>query len=184
VTAIKHLKQTGLPADEGDTSVVQPTDWYADHDIDTTGVPAGDVLTADGAGDAAWAAPSLRKATVTLSSAQILALDGTPVTIVPAPGSGKWLVPHRVALAVDFATTPYVNGDTWPGLYYAGPGPQIKALDILSQASSARSAESPTIGADAANTDNVAIVAGYGSPSTDGDSPLIVTVWYTEEDAS
>ena len=125
----------------------------------------------------------VRKATVTLSSADILALDSTPVTIIAAPGAGKWLVPHQVTLAVDFATTPYVNGDNWPGLYYAGPGPQIKALDILSQASSARSMESPTVGADATNTDDVAIVAGYGSPSTDGDSALTVIVWYSIEDS-
>src|SRR5512143_3517826 len=28
---IKHAKQSGLPADGGVTSVVQPSDWYADH---------------------------------------------------------------------------------------------------------------------------------------------------------
>jgi hypothetical protein len=157
--AVKHAKQTGLPADDGDTSVVQPSDWYADHD------------------------GGLQTASVTLSSADILALDSTPVTLVAAPGAGHWLVVHRVILAVDFATTPYANGDTWPGVYYAGPGPLIKSLDILSQGSSARSMESPTVGADATNTDNVAIVAAGGSASTDGDSTLTITVWYSIETA-
>lgn len=34
MTSIKHAKQTGLPADAGVTSKVQPSDWYADHVID------------------------------------------------------------------------------------------------------------------------------------------------------
>ena len=35
----------------------------------------------------------LQRVTVDLSSAQILALDGTPVTVVPAPGVGSRIVP-------------------------------------------------------------------------------------------
>jgi hypothetical protein len=61
---IKHAKQSGLPADDGISSHVQPTDWYADHDlsaIDITDIPTAETDTAlvlhpDGAGGVEWGA--------------------------------------------------------------------------------------------------------------------------------
>lgn len=46
---IKHAKQSGLPADAGATSVVQPSDWYDDHVggvvlLDLGVVDAADIL--------------------------------------------------------------------------------------------------------------------------------------------
>jgi hypothetical protein len=71
---ITHAKvSTAGPA--ADPDKVGGDDWNDDH-----------VLTGD----------YLRKATVTLSSADILDLHNTPVTLVAAPGAGKCLLPVRV----------------------------------------------------------------------------------------
>lgn len=37
--SILHAKQTGLPADDGNTSHVQPSDWYADHTVTLPTMP-------------------------------------------------------------------------------------------------------------------------------------------------
>ena len=39
-TTVKHAKQSGLPADDGSSSHVRPSDWYADHTIE--GAPSDD----------------------------------------------------------------------------------------------------------------------------------------------
>jgi len=43
--SITHAKQSGLPADSGVSTVVQPTDWYAGHVL--TGVPLANSTTTD-----------------------------------------------------------------------------------------------------------------------------------------
>lgn len=50
-----------------------------------------------------------QSASVTLTSAQLLDLHNTPVTLVAAPGAGKWLDVHRVSLAMKYGTAAYVG---------------------------------------------------------------------------
>src|SRR5271154_4081816 len=49
---------------------------------------------------------------VGLSSAQILGLDGAPVTIVPAPGAGFMIVPILIVIQFVGGTVAYLNGST------------------------------------------------------------------------
>lgn len=49
-------------------------------------------------------------ASVTLTSAQVLAIFTTPVTIVPAPGAGLAIVPVFVAYNYTFGGTAYTDG--------------------------------------------------------------------------
>lgn len=92
--SVKHAKQSGLPADGGDTSVVQPSDWYADHDLG--GVPE-------------YQFAALDAATMT---------PGVPVTILSAPAAGE-LVSIVGATNItngNAGTTGYI------GLYCTGDG--------------------------------------------------------------
>lgn len=54
-------------------------------------------------------AAGLLRADLLLSSAQLLSIFTTPVTIVPAPGAGLAIVPVSLALNVQFKGTPYVD---------------------------------------------------------------------------
>ena len=82
------------------------------HTTVATGTDSGDQVSKN-----AWneghtlAGDYLRKATVTLSSADILDLHNTPKTIVAAPGSGKFLLPWRAVAVYTFGTTDYVYTD-------------------------------------------------------------------------
>jgi hypothetical protein len=49
-------------------------------------------------------------AKVTLTSAQILALETTSVTLLPAPGLGLWLAPSRILINMAAGSVAYVDG--------------------------------------------------------------------------
>ncbi len=78
----------------------------------TTGAFPNGVLTSDASGNASWQAiggGAVQSATVTLSSAQILSLHTTPITLVAAQGAGTLIVPIRITAYVDFNSTPYAT---------------------------------------------------------------------------
>ena len=75
--------------------------------IDNTGA----VTLANNAVDFAnLAADVAKQATVTLSSAQILGMYGTPVQLIAAPGSGKLILIDDITWDVAFGTTQYAAG--------------------------------------------------------------------------
>jgi hypothetical protein len=59
----------------------------------------------------------LQSVTVSLGSAQLLALNTTPVTIVPAPGVGKYTLVLGVSYELIYGSAAYGNIDS-PGLFY------------------------------------------------------------------
>jgi hypothetical protein len=124
-------------------------------------------------------------ATVTLSSADILDLHNTPITLVAAPGAGKVLVPHRVVSFMP-TCTPYASTSTaYPILRYAGPSQPSTPLteDVSYGTPVTWSAAVGNISVDTGSASNVALVATTdGAQFTDGDGTLTVTVWYSIED--
>lgn len=126
----------------------------------------------------------LRKATVTLSSADILALHTTPVTLVAAPGAGKWLLPHRITGVLTYGSAAYSVADgispKWDGVsaYFGDLTGLFQATEDKFQTTIGNSASfnGPFPG-------NVALVLtdDAGDPTT-GDGTAVITVWYSVED--
>lgn len=120
-------------------------------------------------------------ATVTLSSAQILDLHNTPITLVAAPGAGKWINVHRASAYHDFGTTAYTTDDAngpavgVSGTYSAVVGNLTATEDYI---------DAKTVPQEGTVTMvNAAVRAfGNGTTFTLGDGTLTVTVWYSVED--
>ena len=154
----------------------------------------GHVWTADGLGGGTWEAPTgggggtpgvdyPTKATVTLSSADILALDSTPVTLVGAPGAGKWLNVHRVAAYLTYGTTPYTLTDGSPLVRYAPGGSGVTLTGLMPMSEDATlSGPWPQLYSQATTTTNQPIQFVADGALTDGDSTLTFVIWYSIED--
>lgn len=124
----------------------------------------------------------LRSTTVRVTSAQIKALVATDVTIVPAPGAGKAIVPVRAILTLDYASATYAwaNSDHTLGFNIGGIA---AANDAGAQAlieATERTSVSWGPAAVATLAENTALLlqaGGTGEPTT-GDSDLLVEVLY------
>lgn len=137
------------------------------------------VVSADG---------GLQFAEVVVSSAELLALNATPKTIVAAPGAGKVLVPVALAVIMDYGTVAYngiAAGEDLVLRYTDGSGAAaftVEATGFLDQASDQLRLGGVEAAAAAAITPvaNAALVLhmATGEIAT-GDSPLRVKVWYT-----
>lgn len=126
----------------------------------------------------------IRKATVTLSSADILALNTTPITLVAAPGAGKYLGIHKVLVHLTGSTTAYTLVDS-VGVRLTGSTPFLSLATLLSGDTGNRTYQFSTLepsgGTSAFENTAVDLYAIDGDPTL-GDGGLVITVWYSIED--
>ena len=126
----------------------------------------------------------MRSVDVTVSSAQMLALNATPQTIVAAPGSGKAIIPIAALLFLDYGTAAYAGiaaGEDLAFKYTNAAGTQIFSVeatgfldataDALRYADAGSSLLTPTA--------NAAVVLHMLTGEiTTGDSPLKIRFYY------
>lgn len=122
----------------------------------------------------------LKTATVLVTSAEILALDSVPVTIV-AGVPGSMLIPLLVSYSTD-GGTPYTNGGS--NRLLVG-GRSVGGLGnfgtIISDPASSPTGWDPMGSGDASTVFvDGDIQLGAGDPNTDGDFDVTVTVLYQE----
>lgn len=120
---------------------------------------------------------------VTISSAQILAMNVTPVVIVPAPGAGKAIVLNHIMAALDYNSVPYASvggGDDITIRYTDGAGAiagTIETTGFLDQAADTYALLQPSAGS-VVLPDNAPLVAFLGGAVTTGDSPVVIRTFY------
>jgi len=138
--------------------------------------------------------PYVQCETVTVSSAELLALNATPKEIIAAPGANKFIVVHSLYLALDYATTAYAGiaaGEDLTVAYTNGSGadalPPIETTGFLDQAADTQriTFATGTVVAGGAATaaiapvSNAAVVLSLDTGEiTTGDSPLDLRVCY------
>lgn len=122
--------------------------------------------------------------TVAVSSAQLLAMNGAPVVILPAPGAGKAIIVTNFIFEYVYGTTAYQNGGQVQ-LNYTGQALQASAglsaaNTLLQGASCVTSGIGPTAARPNAQIANTGISLTNGTaPFIAGDGTANVTVLYT-----
>jgi hypothetical protein len=129
----------------------------------------------------------IQSATVTLSSAQLLHLKGTPVQLVAAPGAGKTINAISAVLEYEFNNTAYISPAGGGGfeISFTGEttsqlnGPAVGFIDRSSNSISQLSQGGPVFSQ--ANAENAALIIRNvdGAEWTNGDGTVSVTVYYT-----
>jgi hypothetical protein len=76
------------------------------------------------------ATPSVfKQVSVTLTSAQLLALSTTPITLVPAPGVGKYIFPTYFTMQYHFGGVAYAGAGSCDMIY--GPPPVVNPTNLI-----------------------------------------------------
>ena len=125
---------------------------------------------------------ALKSRTIVVTSAQIKAIVATDVTLIPAPGAGKAIVPVAAVLTLDYASATYAwaNSDHTLGFNIGGIAAANDAgAQALIEATSRKSVLW-NAATQADLTENTALLlqgGGTGEPTT-GDSNLLVEVFY------
>lgn len=88
---------------------------------------AGDVMVTDGAGASSWVS-GVRSVDVQLTNAQLLALLGTDITLVAAPGANRAIVVHGIYLFFDVTTTAYTINAGATSIGYASDGVDVAVI--------------------------------------------------------
>ena len=130
-----------------------------------------------------WSAGSVQKSVVTLSSAQILALNATPVALVAAPGSGLTTVVERIVVSFTVGTQ-YANGGVLEFRYTNASGAKVTGADLAAAVITGASSSVTILGgnssANVTAVSNAAIVVDNATaPFITGTGTAVVTVFYS-----
>lgn len=116
----------------------------------------------------ATGASVVQQATLALSSADILALNTTPLTVAAAPGAGKWLKPISLTFNITHGTTLF-SGGTSANLYYTNSSGSSVGSAVTT-AFTAGTPSSPKIQYFPLNTS-----ATLATPSAVDNAPLVMS---------
>lgn len=120
---------------------------------------------------------------VIISSAQILAMNVTPITLIPAPGAGKAIILNKLVSMLDYNTIAYASvggADDITIRYTNGAGAVIGTIEttgFLDQTADTYAVLQPAAGSTILPA-NAPLVAFLGGAVTTGNSPVVVRLFY------
>lgn len=115
---------------------------------------------------------------IKLTSTQMDTLNATPIELVAAPGSGKFLEVIGVLAYVDVGATPFELGSGTVDIRYTDSSGGLAAQLTNAFVESAADALFKAYGRDVVITENAALVAYASSDVTAGDGALYLRVFY------
>ena len=120
-----------------------------------------------------------QRARVTLTSAQILALNTTPITLVGAPGANKYISVDEIVGILDFGSAAYVGTNAVEFRYTNGAGAKVTGDGANAWLNSASSAAVKTVAAAVTPVANAPVVASVPTANpTTGDGTITFDVLY------
>jgi len=117
---------------------------------------------------------------ISISSAQILAMNATPVTLIAAPGAGKAIVLDRAAFFLDYNSGAYASIHDMTIRYTDGSGAIIGTLGMtgfLDQTADTYAVLTPAAGSIILPA-NAPLVASLAGAVTTGNSPIVARLFY------
>ena len=121
----------------------------------------------------------MSKATVTLTSAQVLALFTTPITLIAAPGAGKFIQIFDITAKMTYKSATYAGANALEIRYTNAAGVKVSAdipTSFINSASSVNYVGTIAAGVIAANVPVVAAVP-TANPTT-GNSAITLEIFY------
>lgn len=171
------LRPAGKRSRDGlDTTII----WTAPTGTRTYTIPDAGQATANFMLDAGTvSAATIQHATIPLSSAQILALNATPITLVPAAGAGTVISVNKIAFTMVTTATGYANGGNVTFQYAGG---NAVTNNIAAAVVTAGAGTSYTVrdGIDVTAAANTAItITNATAPFITGTGTAVVDIWYS-----
>jgi hypothetical protein len=139
----------------------------------------GYVLTSDASGHGTWESPIVRQTSLTISTAQVLALNSTPLTIAAAPGAGFAIDVLSASMKMTYNSIAYTTNIQLELFTTGATAPQVFWASSLGLSSSAITRSQNTSGSANQLIENAAltVTVATGDP-TAGDSDITVYVSY------
>lgn len=120
-----------------------------------------------------------QRKSVTLTTAQVLALFTTPVVLVPAPAAGQYIEVLRVSAKLTFNSIAYTGANALEIRYTDGSGAKVSSDIAAALINSASTRRDSATGAAATQVAAAAVVAAVpvANPAA-GNSPITIDVLY------
>ena len=115
----------------------------------------------------------------TITSAQILASNTTPISLIAAPGAGEYIVIHQVVASIDYNSTTYA-APAVSGIRYSGSGININLTNVVEATADTFYSDSPQTTAATNINEAIQFYSTGGDPTT-GNSDIKYKIWYSVE---
>src|SRR5690348_3710775 len=127
----------------------------------------------------------IQLATVNVTSANILAMNGAPVTVLAAPGAGKAIIVDSILFEMTTTSTQYANGGVVQFVYHGG-SVQVTGNTIPAATVTATAGTTNTLVGSGSPSNGIVVAANTAIDITNataafitGTGTAVLKIWYS-----